>query len=72
MADTRVSWTYTLYVSKEEFLLVSKALRGNLKESEKAEALALQESLVRQKHTILQQALDESAKVIANIEKKSI
>lgn len=72
MADTRVHWTYSITVSKEEFLLISKALRGNLKPEEMQAALELQEALVRQKHAVLQQALSESQKVISNIEERKI
>jgi hypothetical protein len=69
--ETKIHWTYALHLSKDEFLIVSKALRGTLKDGlEKEAALALQEKMVRQKHEILEQALDESAKVITNIENK--
>lgn len=70
--DMRVTWKYTLDLTKDEFLIVSKALRGTLKDEEKAIALALQERMVLQKHTMLQQALDESAKVLINIENRKI
>lgn len=70
--ETKIHWTYALHVNKEEFLLISKALRGNLKDEEKTAALALQEKVVMQKHAILEQVLEESAKVITNIENKEI
>ena len=70
--ETKIHWTYALHVNKEEFLLISKALRGNLKDEEKPAALALQEKMVTQKHAILEQVLEESAKVITNIENKKI
>lgn len=70
--ETKIHWTYALHINKEEFLLISKALRGNLNPNEVPAALALQEKMVTQKHTILEQATEESAKVIANIENKKI
>lgn len=71
--ETKIHWTYALHVTKEEFLLISKALRGNLKDGEeKTAALALQEKMVTQKHDILEQALDEAAKVLVNIQNKKI
>jgi hypothetical protein len=69
--DVRVTWSFNLILTKEEFVLVSKALRGALvKEDEKALAIQLQEKMVEQKHSILEQALGESAKTIANIQAK--
>jgi hypothetical protein len=69
--EVRVTWSFNLVLTKEEFLIVSKALRGALlKDEEKALAVQLQEKMVEQKHTILEQALGESAKTIANIQSK--
>jgi hypothetical protein len=68
--EVRTTWSYTLILSKEEFLLVSKALRGALKESEKNPAAQLQEKMVEMKHAVLQQALEESSKTMENIQNK--
>jgi hypothetical protein len=67
--DVRVAWSFNLNLSKEEWRLVSKALRGVLKPGDETEdALDLQKRMLRSKHEILRQALGESQKAIDNID----
>ena len=67
--DMRVSWTFRLDLTKEEFRIVSKALRGALTKPEDSEAaLELQQRMLRTRHEMLRQALAESQKAIDNID----
>ena len=67
--DMRVSWTFRLDLTKEEFRVVSKALRGALTKPEDREAaLELQQRMLRTRHEVLRQALAESQKAIGNID----
>ena len=69
MADLAPIITYKLVLSADELRLVSKALRGLLKsEKELAEALALQERIMRQRAANLRQAVEEAEKTVANID----
>lgn len=66
--DVRIEQKITVSISKAEWLLISKGLRGVLKPGpEAAEALDLQERMHQQRHAILVQTLSESQKVIDNI-----
>ena len=67
MAQVKMTREYILVLSKREFLLVGKALRGTLKPEEAQEALDLQVALARAKHTVLEQELGESQKLMNNI-----
>jgi len=67
MTQLKMERTFVLTLTKREFLIVGKALRGTLKPDELQEALALQESLARAKHMVLEQELHESQKLINNI-----
>jgi len=67
--DMRVTRTFRLDLTKEEFRVVSKALRGALRtQAERDAALELQKRMLRTKHDVLRQALGESQKAIDNIE----
>lgn len=67
--DFRVTWIFRLDLTKDDFRLVSKALRGALStDEEKAAALELQKKMLRDKHATLLQALAESQKAMENIE----
>jgi vacuolar-type H+-ATPase subunit E/Vma4 len=68
MVDFRISWMFRLDLTKEEFRLVSKALRGTLAAADQPAALELQKKLLRERHKCLSQALNESQKAIDNIE----
>jgi len=68
MAQVRTERTFIVTLNKEEFLLVSKALRGTLDDDEKKDALDLQEMLAKSRHSVLNQELLESQKLIVNIE----
>ena len=68
MADLAPIITYKLVLSADELRLVSKALRGLLREKELAEALALQERIMRQRAANLRQAVEEAEKTVANID----
>ena len=72
MAQIKTERSFTIILSKREFLIVGKALRGSLKESERAEALDLQKALARARHTILEQELHESQKLVDNIEAEEV
>ena len=67
--DVRMEQKITIGVSKAEWLLISKALRGVLKPAEVPAALELQVSMHRQRHAILEQMHAESQKVIDNIDR---
>lgn len=60
---------YVLHLSKEEFLLIGRALRGTLKPQEVEAARELQVAIVASRHKQLEQKLRESAKLMENIEK---
>ena len=66
--NVRFVWTFSLSLSKEEFRLISKALRGALRDEDKEPALELQKKMLRDKHEILRQAINESQKAIDNID----
>lgn len=64
--EVRIDSKIHLVVGSKEFLLVTKALRGTLTESEKPKALALQIQLVRARHTQLLAAAHEAEKAYKN------
>jgi hypothetical protein len=64
-----VQWKMVL--SSSELRLVQKGLRGVLKEEEKADALALQEKIMRERARQAEQMADEAAKAVANIEERN-
>jgi hypothetical protein len=67
--DIRVTWTFRLVLTKQEFRILSKALRGALRTGEEqAEALELQKRMLRTKHDVLRQAFAESQKAVDNID----
>lgn len=68
MAQIKTERQYVVSLTKREFLVISKALRGTLKPEELEEARALQVALAVAKHEILKQELNESQKLMDNIE----
>lgn len=67
--DLHVTWSFRLDLTKAEFRILSKALRGALRtDEERTAALELQKQMLRTKHEVLRQALGESQKAINNIE----
>lgn len=70
MAQLKTERQYTIVLSKQEYLLVGKALRGTLKEAEKPQAHDLQVALAKARHTMLEHELHESQKLIDNIDDK--
>lgn len=79
MADLKMNVNYQLSLTRDEWNVVSKALRayamymlaGNTPfapEDEREIARNLQEQMVRQKHAVLEQMTGEAAKGVHNIE----
>lgn len=68
MADLRIHSQFTLTLSKEELLLVQRALRGVLAEHERQPARELQQAILLQRAAILEQASVEANKARRNIE----
>lgn len=68
--EVRIPIRYSLQLERDEFLLISKALRGTLTEEEKPIALQLQEKMLRDKHNQLNDMLAQSQKAIDNINGK--
>ena len=66
--DFRVLTVYRLDLNKDEFNLIQRALRGALTEEEKAEAQALQEKLLIERHSVLSQMAKTSEVAVTNIE----
>ena len=67
MADLRLDTKYRLELTKDEWMLVHRGLRGVLTDEEKPLALALQETLILQRATALDQMAAEAAKTVDNI-----
>jgi len=68
--DVRLELKQSLVLTKDEWRLISKALRGALKPGpEQEEAFELQKKMHRLKHEWLKQTIAESQKVIDNIDK---
>ena len=53
--DVKVELKYRLDLNRDEWLLVSRALRGQLSIDDEPAAHALQEQMVMQKHNVLSQ-----------------
>lgn len=70
MAQVKTERAFIVTLNKEEFLLVSKALRSRLSPDEAQDAIDLQETLVKSRHAVLVQEMHESQKLINNIEDK--
>lgn len=70
--EFRMPFRYSLQLERDEFLLITKALRGTLTVEEKELAVALQEKMMLDKHHMLLQTLEESQKTVDNINKSKI
>lgn len=73
MADLKMNVNYQLSLTRDEWNVVSKALRTFASVSpesveEREIARNLQEQMVRQKHAVLEQMTGEAAKGVHNIE----
>lgn len=66
--EVSIAWTYALKLSKAEWILISKALRGALRPEDASDAAELQKKMVREKAAILEQALGEASKAVRNVE----
>jgi hypothetical protein len=70
--DVRVEIKYRLDLSRDEWLVVSKALRTFADELPRDEdreiAAKLQEQMLTQKHNVLSQMTAEASKAVGNIE----
>lgn len=66
--DVRIMNTFRIDFSKDEFLLVSKALRGTLDAEERQAAQELQKRMLRARHQLLHHLLSESQKAIDNVD----
>lgn len=68
MAEVKTERRFILVLTKDELLLVSKGLRGTLDDAVDIEsASALQVSIMRARHVVLQQELFESQKLMDNM-----
>ena len=67
MAQVKTERQFILVLTKHEFLIIGKALRGTLKPDEAQEAAELQVALAKAKHSALEHELHESQKLIDNI-----
>lgn len=67
--DLQMSLQYHLRVSAVEFRLINAALRGNLSEEQKADALALSSVLCEQRVKHTKQLMTEVEKLERNLEK---
>jgi len=63
-----VDLTFTLKLNRQEFLLVSKALRGALKPEELEAAQELQKRMVTLRHKQFEHMLRESQKLMGNLD----
>lgn len=63
-----VDIAFTLKLSRQELLIISKALRGALKPEELEAAQELQRRLVTLRHKQLEHMLHESKKLMDNLE----
>lgn len=66
--DLGMSLTYHLKVSAVELRLINAALRGNLSDTQKSDALALSDMLCEQRVKQTKQALAELEKLERNLE----
>jgi hypothetical protein len=67
--DVKVEVKYRIDLNRDEWLLVSRALRGLLTPNDEASARALQEQMLVQKHNILSQMAEEADKAVGNVAK---
>lgn len=71
--DLKLLINYRMDLTREEWLVVNKALRmyagQHPDEQDGAIAAALQEQMLQQKHNTLSQMTTESAKHVTNVEK---
>lgn len=65
--DLGMSFTYHLKVTAVELRLINAALRGNLSETQKPEAVALSDALCEQRVKQTRQALTEIEKLEKNL-----
>lgn len=68
--ELRLPMRYTIHLERDEFLIVTKALRGTLNADEKEVALKLQEKMMLDKHSLLVNMVEESQKTVNNIQGK--
>lgn len=68
MAQIKTERTFIITLTKREYLIVGKALRGALKPDESQEALELQVALAKARHAVLEQEMHELQKLMNNIE----
>ena len=63
----KVELRYSVELSPQEFRVIAAALRGNLKDDEWKEALALQKRMLLERHKAAEQLLGETQKAADNI-----
>ena len=69
--DIRLHFDYTVNLSTREFLLISKALRGTLKEEEKPEASELQVLMMKSRAAQIKHTLAEVKKLEENLQESA-
>lgn len=67
--NLKIETQFHISLTKPEWLIVQKALRGVLTEEEKPIALALQEQMITQRSSTLGQLADEAYVAVENVER---